>query len=234
MAAKRNTPVPASLLPTEIVQGVQLLLRAHAYARDLGCEPWDFAVPADELRSVGTTPTDIRWMHSKGLVDCGKEVTIPGEGKRVFRQLPGMAVDAGLCVVLTNTGAEALRQIVQQSEHPIGSAATRTPTLPALPETKPADVPHWDAERRELSFRGKLVKRYRVPAKNQELILAAFEEEGWPCRIDDPLSFDPRHDAKERLQTTIKSLNRNQVHALLWFHGNGHGAEVLWERRGKG
>ena len=39
----------------------------------------------------------------------------------------------------------------------------------------------------EVRYRDEIVKRYRVPAPNQELILAAFEEEGWPQLIDDPL-----------------------------------------------
>jgi hypothetical protein len=72
------------------------------------------------------------------------------------------------------------------------------------------------------------VKRFRVPAANQGLILAAFEEEGWPRFIDDPL---PRHGDEEparRLQATIKSLNRHQASPLIRFRGNG-GEKVLWE-----
>lgn len=73
------------------------------------------------------------------------------------------------------------------------------------------------------------MKRYRVPARNQELILAAFQEEGWPEFIDDPLSPEPEQDPKRRLQVTIKSLNRNQLAALLRFHGNGNGLQISWE-----
>ena len=48
--------------------------------------------------------------------------------------------------------------------------------------------PRWDEERRELSFGPLLVKRYRQPARDQELILTAFAEEGWPPRMDDPIA----------------------------------------------
>ena len=35
------------------------------------------------------------------------------------------------------------------------------------------------------------VKQYRVPSPNQEAVLTVFQEEGWPPRIDDPLSPVP-------------------------------------------
>ena len=43
----------------------------------------------------------------------------------------------------------------------------------------------------------RVVKQFRVPAGNQELILAAFEEMGWPPHIDDPLP--PVHDLDPKL-----------------------------------
>src|SRR5262249_44432444 len=54
-------------------------------------------------------------------------------------------------------------------------------------EAPDARRPKWDADRRELWYGAVLCKRYRRPAPNQEKILAAFEEDGWPGRIDDPL-----------------------------------------------
>jgi hypothetical protein len=57
-----------------------------------------------------------------------------------------------------------------------------------------------------------LVKAYRRPAPNQELVLAAFEEEGWPPQIDDPLPGSYELDTKQRLHDTIVRLNRNQQH----------------------
>ena len=89
--------------------------------------------------------------------------------------------------------------------------------------------PHWDRDRQELLVGSIVVKRFRVPAVSQEAILAAFEEDAWPPRIDDPLP--PRRDQspKRRLQETIKSLNRNQKHPLVRFQGDGTAQGVLWE-----
>ena len=91
------------------------------------------------------------------------------------------------------------------------------------------DFPLWDAARQELRVGDSLVKQFRLPAPNQGRILMAFEEEGWPSRIDDPLPPQPDLDPKRRLHDTIKSLNRNQKHRLLRFKGDGQGLGILWE-----
>lgn len=89
--------------------------------------------------------------------------------------------------------------------------------------------PRWDAARRELWFHDRLVKRFPLPAANQTAILDAFETDGWPPRIDDPLPGDPAIDAMTRLHDTIKALNRNQKEICLRFRGDGSGEGVLWE-----
>jgi hypothetical protein len=91
------------------------------------------------------------------------------------------------------------------------------------------DRPRWDAEMRQLLAAGKVVKQYRQPAKAQECILAAFEELGWPARIDDPLPSNGQTSPKRRLHDTIKQLNRNQENALIRFSGDGTGTGVKWE-----
>jgi hypothetical protein len=97
----------------------------------------------------------------------------------------------------------------------------------AILETADAK-PVWDADQRELRFRGRIVKRYRVPARNQELVLAVFQEEGWPASIDDPLPPENDQEPKHRLQATIKSLNRNRIAPILRFRGNGNGDRICW------
>ena len=69
-------------------------------------------------------------------------------------------------------------------------------------------------------------KRYRQPAHNQETILAAFEEDGWPPRIDNPLSGPP-DDAIDRLHNAVKKLNRHS--RPLRFRSDGNGLGVQWE-----
>ena len=58
------------------------------------------------------------------------------------------------------------------------------------------ETPVWDAGCRELRLRGQIVKRFKVPSPIQESILAAFQEEGWPSAIDDPLPPHPEQDQR--------------------------------------
>jgi hypothetical protein len=89
--------------------------------------------------------------------------------------------------------------------------------------------PHWDALRRELTVDGQIVKRFRLPAANQEAVLLAFEEEGWPAAILDPLPPRDEQDCKQRLHDTIKALNRSRRARIILFRGDGTGEGVLWE-----
>ena len=91
--------------------------------------------------------------------------------------------------------------------------------------------PHWDPERRVLVCHGQIVKCFRQPAPNQILILEAFEEEGWPVHIDDPISPQGRSplERKRRLNDVVKALNRHQVTPLIHFFCDGSGEGILWE-----
>lgn len=95
--------------------------------------------------------------------------------------------------------------------------------------TSTTGLPQWDAVRRELRVGEVVVKRFRGAAPNQTTILAAFEEEGWPERIDDPLPPDPYCSSSERLHDAIKNLNRNHLVPLLRFHGDGTGRGIRWQ-----
>jgi hypothetical protein len=89
--------------------------------------------------------------------------------------------------------------------------------------------PIWDAELHELRFKGHVVKRFKGPAKSQELILAAFQEDGWPDVIDDPLPMLPGQDPKRRLHYTVHHLNRVQRPCLIHFFVNGGGQRIYWQ-----
>ena len=100
-----------------------------------------------------------------------------------------------------------------------GEASLSSPSpQPPIPSPQP-ERPLWDPLHRELRYAGQVIKRYRVPAPNQELILTAFQEEGWPEFLDDPLPPKDEIDPKHRLQATIKSLNHHQLSPLIRFHG---------------
>ena len=90
--------------------------------------------------------------------------------------------------------------------------------------------PIWNPARRELWLGDFLIKRYRQRPGNQERILAVFQEEGWPEKVDDPLPFVRGIDAKKRLRDTVRTLNASHVTKnILRFEMDGTGQGVLWQ-----
>jgi hypothetical protein len=90
--------------------------------------------------------------------------------------------------------------------------------------------PRWDRTARQLWLGACLVKEFPRLSKCQVLILEAFQEQGWPESIDDPLPVDHDIEPKRRLHDAIKRLNGNQTCPLLSFHGNGNGEGIVCRR----
>jgi hypothetical protein len=91
--------------------------------------------------------------------------------------------------------------------------------------------PVWNPIRREVTLNGAVIKRFRRPAQNQIRLLEAFQEDGWPEFIDDPLPPEGDIAPKHRLRGTVYHLNKNHItKGLIRFHTDGTGQGVLWER----
>jgi hypothetical protein len=217
-------------------QALAQMAEATCYAEDLACRPWEFAVPMAELRKTGLSDNDVRWLMRKGYVEHALEVTEPGEEARSFRPVAGYTFSDRVCFVLTEAGQAFASAIVgarvDRPEERNGHAtvSAQGTVVAAVSRVAIVDtIPTWDRVRQELRLGGLLVKQYKVPSPNQETVLAAFQEEQWAPRIDDPLPPRYDHDPKRRLHDTINSLNRNQKNPLLRFFGDGSGQGVRWE-----
>ena len=91
--------------------------------------------------------------------------------------------------------------------------------------------PTWNAELRELRWGKQLVKKFKGPAANQELICAVFEEDKWAPRIDDPLPGGlTRRKRHDRLRDVIRRLNGHQEATHIHFCPDGRGKGVRWEK----
>jgi hypothetical protein len=213
--------IPAPEFPRCLHEALAILMRAANYARDLHRDVWDFAVELTELQSAGLTSSDLRWLVCKGYAEHAVEITPAGQQHRRFRQGNRLSFDERTCVVLTDAGL-AVRATR-------GRRIRRQVVATGLAESPYADMPFWEGVRRELRVGATLVKCFKQPAPYQEAILAAFEEEGWPLRIDDPLPPKPDRDPKRHLHDTINNLNRNQRERLIHFFGDGHAEGVCWE-----
>jgi hypothetical protein len=239
----RTAPIEAN---TRI--GIALLWHAYTCAQQTGADLWDFALEIDRLYAVGLTINDLRWLVAKGFIEHGQECSVYGHPHRSFRPGAGFFFEHTTCVVLTPSGAAFADHFLKEPVvSPQSTQAIETASLgrskTAAHENEPraandpnrstgaAFRPRWNSTRRELSLDCTVVKRFRVPAPNQELILSAFEEEGWPEHIDDPLPHRGGVDPHTRLHDAVNRLNRHQTNRLLRFHGNGNGNGVSWELR---
>jgi hypothetical protein len=212
-------------LSRELQSALAELLSAFQSAKDTESAQWDFAVSIRLMSKLGLTMTDLRWLVRKGFVEHAQEVTVLGENGRAFRPTGDLTFTRKTCFVLTEAGvARAL-----QSNGQLGNAKSRDKSPHRFEEQRLNPVVHWDPDTRKLTVNGQIIKRFKWPAANQEAILSAFQEEGWPERIDDPLPPQPEQDSKRRLSDTIKCLNRKQTNHLLHFRGDGTGEGITWE-----
>lgn len=190
---------------------MQRLVRARQYAADLQCCKWEFSLSLQQLEDGELSDNDIRWLVGKHLVEHARETTVSETEERTFQPTQSSVWRENSCFVLTNNGLHLLQSL----EH----------------STERGDSPQvrWDATAHCLKVDGQTVKVFKLPSPNQERILSAFEEEGWPMRIDDPLPISHDIHPKRRLNDTIKGLNRNQQRTLIRFRGDGSGQGVIWE-----
>ena len=208
--------------------GLEALYANRFYAADLQQDPWKFALHFAELRELGITRTDIQWLLHKGILHRRPTVD---ETNSLLRSATTTLSD--LLFILSDKGCSYVS--------PASVAAAPTSDGDA-PDLEPTDTqaagdslsewrPCWNRHDRELYFGDQLVKKFSVPAKNQELVLTAFEEEGWPQHIDSPLPPTKSGEvAAVRLRDTIKRLNQGHQAKYVTFHGNGSGSQIVWHR----
>ncbi|GAA5508618.1 hypothetical protein [Novipirellula caenicola] len=228
--------------------GYHLLLQAYRYALNVQDELWDFALEIDLICSSGLTINDLRWLVAKDFLAHGIETSVRGDPHRRFQLSEGYNFAPTTCVMLTERGAAFVERFLNECssstkadrdhwfaasfeeafavhENRSESGRDRLPSKSVLCNVKPC----WDAAARELRLASTVVKRFRVPARNQETILCVFEEEGWPECIDDPLPIHRSIAPQTRLHDAINRLNRHQANPLLSFHGNGKGTGIAWK-----
>ena len=191
---------------------IQHLRDAHEVAASHKKTCWELAVEVDELYRKGFSVNEIR----QGLLNkhCEMRVEITGceSDQRVFEPVNSLFVPRNACLVVTQAGINYLDACAEELDSANGCST----------------VPVWKPDQRSLFFDGVLIKRYRCPARNQEIVLSAFQEDGWVARIDDPLPTKNEVDRKQRLQDTIKGLNRNRKSETLTFTGDGTASGIIW------
>lgn len=213
------------------------LLAANDSASDFGRDPWDFAVELPQLSQFGVGTHTLRTMICRRWITHMREIPNPTDRRRAFEAESDLVLSSRSCFVLTRKGydiANNLTVLRTTSMNDQNHFSDNNPTSPSIPSgfdprQSSQPMPCWDRERRELRLGDVVVKRFKWPAENQEQVLDAFQEEGWPAHIDDPLVPHPKICPKRRLHDTLKCLNRKQVNQVIKFRGDGTGQGVLLE-----
>jgi hypothetical protein len=198
---------------------VCLLHEAYIDAQVMKADPWEYANTLYDLTHAGTAVSDIRWLVANHVVDHALEKLSAVQKSRSFRPVTRLSIQENSCFVLTEYGLSLIAKLTHHGEQ----------TGPESMKVSGSAKPHWDAELRELTWDGLLVKRFRTPSICQELILTVFQEEAWPQRIDDPLQPVRGQDPRVRLHDIIRRLNGRQHAGRLRFTRDGTGKGICWE-----
>ncbi len=211
-----------------IVRGYRLLLAARREAPDPHLAPHAGAVPLSRLRGLGMGETAVLWMMYQAHLD--HLLPAPGRkgGRGVLRRAESLHFLPASSFLLTEAGAEFAADLLADAGRRGARKVVEDRWGRGLIGRL---VPRYNKEERVFSWGAHLLKCFRQPAGNQELILAAAEELGWPEWFDDPLPRAPGTNPKRRLHDTIQDLNRRQRIYLVHFKGEGNGTGIGWEYR---
>jgi hypothetical protein len=210
-----------------------VLAEAAAGAANARADLWQFSIRIPALRRLGLSITECRWLVAKGLAVQAVEVTEPDDDLRVFRAGSNLSFARRTCFIITDAGLK-LGKASRRSEKSVSVDRHRRARLSkdangAATSHAKTLTPTWDADRRQLRVGRLIAKAFKVPAADQETILATFHEENWPVRIDDPLSPKANLDANQRLADAINLLNCKQRPPLIRFFPDGEGRGIRWE-----
>src|SRR3954471_19665648 len=97
--------------PPDFVQAAKLLLKAAKFAEAANCSNWEFAVEIAELKELGLSWADLRWLICEGLLEHADELPTASLDLRSFRATSKLTLSQSTCFVLTAIGGDAAREI---------------------------------------------------------------------------------------------------------------------------
>ena len=94
-----------------------LFQRTNDYADDVGQDVWQFSITIRELRKLGLSDSDLRWLLCRGDLLHADEITKVGEGRRTFRTLGVFTLTTSTCFILAERQRGSLKSLPQCSCH---------------------------------------------------------------------------------------------------------------------
>jgi hypothetical protein len=173
-----------------------------------------------ELWSKRFTPADRRKFEKPGMLPLEKHGII--DLWHIARGTPTW----NECIVEV---AHALGFINGERRDALLSELGVKPPAGMASKRRSAAVPHWDEAARELRYLGQVVRVVKSPKQAHNIvgILRAFEEAGWPPRIDDPHRRKSNDETRRR---DVETLNKGLLKPLLKFYCDGDGTGFLWKK----
>jgi hypothetical protein len=209
-----------------LCRGLRLLQRSLDYAHGLQRSAWDFSVEIYSLREAGLTNSDLRWLAAMDYVEHAREVHTSQDQARQFKPAGKLTFTRRTCFVLTSKGEQWMEAL--GCVPPADPSRDIRPAAITKSNQRSASKPRWDADYQQLCLGDIVVKEFKIPALNQVRVLAVFEEQDWPPRIDAPLPPGP--EPQSRLLDTIAGLNR-QKNRLIEFTADESARTVGWHLR---
>ncbi|HLJ97763.1 MAG TPA: hypothetical protein VKU02_31670 [Gemmataceae bacterium] len=100
-------PISSADRGPALAAAYSVLLHAWERAHDCHADPWEFAVEVADLRAVGLTTTELRWLARQGYVHHAEERTKLKDKQRVFGPRDRAVISKKSAFVLTAAGAKA-------------------------------------------------------------------------------------------------------------------------------
>ena len=203
------------------------LVAARWQAEDSELSPSEHPVAWKSLQAEGVGEPILRWMIYQAHVEHLRLTSLRALGSLRFESVSTLCLLHDSHFALTQRGEEfadhflahviASREI--SCEHDWGQLL-----LGRL-------VPEYDPSTRMFSWGWHVLKHFRQPSHNQEVILCTADELDWIPWFDSPLPLRSDRNPKTCLNYSIKALNRHQSPYLIHFQGDGTGTRIGWELR---
>ena len=96
--------------PSHFAPAIQAVLvqlaEAHDYARDVQCDPWQYAVEVRSLIAEGVTVSELHELAGNGYVETAREITKPADPGRRFQPAGNVGFDKSSCFIVTDAGLQ--------------------------------------------------------------------------------------------------------------------------------
>jgi len=223
----RESMPPVSFPADQVHAGLAELLKARECSLDTKSDLWEFSISLQTLRGLGLSETYLRWLVRRGYIEHRFDLTAVDDEKPRFRSTSLVRFLQVSCFVMTSAGEDYARPICRtfgqlaHSNSPVHKAAR-------FGIKDDSESPYWNANSRQLKFRGRIALQVHRPAPNLRAVLDALEAGNWAAVTHVTLPADGDSNSKSRLHNAINALNRLQRVPMIHFAGDGSGMGVEW------